>query len=108
MGLDNIQKGAIIGGIAVVAFVAIWLSLDYAIWGPGGVDSYREHGQMCDNWYDSIQDQKAVYEGKLDSLGGALNLGGEISTMRNQLNLDVDRYNSECVGEETHFFEDNL
>ena len=51
---------------------------------------------------------QAEYEGRDKSLGGQLDLDGSIASMRNQLNLEIDRYNLECVGEETHYYEESL
>ena len=51
---------------------------------------------------------RADLEGRQGSLGGQLDLDGEMASNWNQLNLDIDRYNLECAGEETNFYEENL
>jgi hypothetical protein len=62
----------------------------------------------CQEWSDEIEMVRADLEGRQGSLGGQLDLDGEMASSWNQLNLDIDRYNLECAGEETNFYEENL
>ena len=62
----------------------------------------------CQEWSDEIEMVRADLEDRQGSLGGQLDLDGEMASNWNQLNLDIDRYNLECACEETNFYEENL
>lgn len=41
--------------------------------------------------------QRADLNGRQSSLGGTLDLDGQMASSWNQFNLEVDRYNAECA-----------
>jgi hypothetical protein len=109
--MDNIQKGALLALVAVA--VAISVLFIFTVNSESAKVEAEEQAReefetMCTDWYNSLMDRSAVYEGRQDSLGGTFDLGGDLAVLKNELNLDSDRYNAECTDTETHHYEDNL
>jgi hypothetical protein len=109
--MDNTQKGAVIALVAVGVALSVYV-VNTVNTESGKLDAAEqareEHSIMCENWLNDLDDRSAEYEGREDSLGGAFDLSGDLAVLRNQLNLDTDRYNYECAGTETNFYEENL
>lgn len=92
--------------IALYALIAVGVGLTIYVIQVFNSESARleaetqareEHFEMCSNWYDRIENWRADLNGRENSLGGALDLDGSLASYRNQFNLEVDRYNTECV-----------
>jgi hypothetical protein len=105
--MDNIQKAALIALMAVGFIVSVYV-VHTVNSESARVEAERqaeeEHSSMCDEWSYAIENMRAELDGRQDSLGGALDLDGSVGVFRNQFNLDVDRYNSECANVETNYY----
>jgi hypothetical protein len=97
--LDRIQKAGLVVVPAAVVIVLIILVGSFYI-------TYSENNR-CEEWSNEIENMRAELDGRQDSLGGALDLDGSVGVFRNQFNLEVDRYNSECANVETDYYEEN-
>ena len=51
----------------------------------------------CSNWSRDIEDKRAILDARQESLGGILDLSGEVEAMRLQFNQEVADYNARCV-----------
>jgi hypothetical protein len=67
----------------------------------------QEFSDMCSDWVERHEDELADINARKESLGGQLDLDGRLSSDIDQYNLDVDRFNLECAGEETNYYEEN-
>jgi hypothetical protein len=105
--MDNVQKAGlvVIPILVTVVVILIVVSID---WGAIAGPAINTATGRCNEWSDEIDEMQAEYNGRSESLGGQLDLDGSVAVMRNQLNLEIDRYNLECAGEETHYYEENL
>lgn len=104
--MDNVQKAGMVGVSIMIGIVGILIftSIDWSEIGP----IVNTATGRCDEWSDEIEMTRADLNGRQSSLGGQLDLDGQMASSWNQLNLEVDRYNLECAGEETNYYEENL
>jgi hypothetical protein len=89
-------------GIVILSIIGSLLLIGGIIWATvgHGVQNIQYH---CDERQTQIQNTRAMLEGKQNSLGGMLDLNGDVAAMRAQFNLEVDRYNQECAGQTTNY-----
>ena len=97
MPLDNIQKGTIVGAISVVAAVTIWFSLDYIVWGPGGVSSYTNDVELCTDRAQELARKMARLAGEHESFFGQLDLSGELRGEFNELIVENNILVDDCA-----------
>ena len=87
--MDNLQKA----GIIVIPAIGIIVTVIIV----GSFWIYSSQNGRCIQWSDDLEMKRAELEGRQDSLGGAIDLDGSVGVFRNQFNLEVDRYNTECA-----------
>ena len=77
----------IVGGIIAVAVgVIIAVSLQQSA-----------EIEFCDNWSEDLETQRQQLNTRANTLGGQLDLSGDLEADTIAFNQDVHRYNEECA-----------
>jgi hypothetical protein len=76
----------VLGTIGI--FAIIWLQ---------GQQQNNDHKTFCQDWYNQLQSKAAGLQARANSIGGTLDLSGNLRSDMMQYNMETQRYNDQCT-----------